>query len=152
MDIKERIQKYLDSKGIKTASFEREVGLSNGYWKKTKSISANIVSDILRTYSDLSSDYVLKGIGNMLDNCGCSSADDASIYHPSSDGTCTDFATEAERTHNGGTTEDIAFYKEQAEFYKQQASFYKEQAEFYKQQASFYKEQAEFYKNHNNLA
>lgn len=86
MDVKERIQKYLDSKGIKNTTFEREVGLSNGYWKKTKSISANVVADILRKYSDLSSDYVLKGIGTMLNNCGCSSADDESIYHPSSDG------------------------------------------------------------------
>lgn len=66
MNIKERIQKYLDSKSIKTATFEREVGLSNGYWKKTKSISADMLATILRRYSDLSVDYVVKGVEPML--------------------------------------------------------------------------------------
>lgn len=121
MSIKERIQKYLDYKGIKTATMEREVGLSNGYWRKTKSISANIVSDILRVYSDLSDRWVLFGEGAMC----CSSADDESIYHPSSDGTCNGLTTEEE----GRKSES-----EQARFYKEQAEFYKEQAEFYKQQ------------------
>ena len=106
MDVKERIQKYLDSKGIKNTTFEREVGLSNGYWKKTKSISANVVADILRKYSDLSSDYVLKGIGTMLNNCGCSSADDESIYHPSSDGTCNGPGTEEEGRKDGMTKDE----------------------------------------------
>ena len=66
MNIKERIQKYLDSKSIKTATFEREVGLSNGYWRKTKSISADMLATILRRYSDLSVDYVVKGVEPML--------------------------------------------------------------------------------------
>lgn len=66
MNIKERIQKYLDSKSIKTATFEREVGLSNGYWKKTKNISADMLATILRRYSDLSVDYVVKGVEPML--------------------------------------------------------------------------------------
>jgi hypothetical protein len=66
MNIKERIQKYLDSKSIKTATFEREVGLSNGYWRKTKSISADMLATILRRYSDLSVDYVMKGVEPML--------------------------------------------------------------------------------------
>ena len=44
MNVKERIQKYLDYMGIKSATFEREVGLSNGYWKKTKNISADILA------------------------------------------------------------------------------------------------------------
>lgn len=66
MDTKDRIQEYLDAKGIKTATFERDCGMSNGYWRKTKSISANIVSIILRTYSDLSSRWVLFGEGSMF--------------------------------------------------------------------------------------
>lgn len=66
MNIKERIQKYLDSKKIKVATFEREVGLSNGYWRKTKSISAEMLASVLNRYSDLSIDYVIKGVEPML--------------------------------------------------------------------------------------
>lgn len=128
MDVKERIQKYLDYKGIKTATLEREVGMSNGYWRKTKSISANIVSDILRVYSDLSEKWVLFGEGMM---CGCS-PDDPSLYGKTPSAPIDGVSTDSQRTHSGGTTEDVAFYKEQAEFYKEQAEFYKQQAEFYK--------------------
>ena len=66
MNIKERIQKYLDSKKIKVATFEREVGLSNGYWRKTKSISADMLASVLNRYSDLSIDYVINGVEPML--------------------------------------------------------------------------------------
>lgn len=101
MDVKERIQKYLDFKGIKTATLEREVGMSNGYWRKTKSISANIVSDILRAYSDLSEKWVLFGEGTM---CGCS-LDDPSLYHRSPSAPVDGVSTDLQRTHSGGTTE-----------------------------------------------
>lgn len=103
MDVKERIQKYLDYKGIKTATLEREVGMSNGYWRKTKSISANIVSDILRVYSDLSEKWVLFGEGMM---CGCS-PDDPSLYGKTPSASVDGVSTEAQRTHNGGTTEEL---------------------------------------------
>ena len=129
MDVKERIQKYLDYKGIKTATLEREVGMSNGYWRKTKSISANIVSDILRVYSDLSEKWVLFGEGMM---CGCTSPDDPSLYGKTPSAPIDGVSTDLQRTHNGGTTDEASFYKEQAEFYKEQAEFYKQQAEYYK--------------------
>lgn len=74
MNVKERIQKYLDYMGIKSATFEREVGLSNGYWKKTKSISADILAAILKRYSDLSINYVVKGVEPML--CPCNKDSD----------------------------------------------------------------------------
>lgn len=66
MDVKERIQEYLDSKKIKINPFEASIGASNGYWRKTKSISANIVSDILRIYSDLNPIWVMTGVGDMI--------------------------------------------------------------------------------------
>lgn len=74
MNVKERIQKYLDYMGIKSATFEREVGLSNGYWKKTKNISADNLAAILRRYSDLSINYVVKGVEPML--CPCNKDSD----------------------------------------------------------------------------
>lgn len=66
MDIKERIQKYIDFKGINIYSFEKSIGCSNGYWRKTKSISANILSVITEIYSDLSIDWVITGQGDMF--------------------------------------------------------------------------------------
>ena len=42
MTIKEKIQKYIDYKGVSVYRLEAEAGLSKGYWGKTKSISADI--------------------------------------------------------------------------------------------------------------
>lgn len=128
MDVKERIQKYLDYKGIKTATLEREVGMSNGYWRKTKSISANIVSDILRVYSDLSEKWVLFGEGMM---CGCS-PDDPSLYSPSPSASGTIGSTEAQRTHNGGTTEAERIKDERIKLLEEKVAFLEEQVDFYK--------------------
>lgn len=36
MNAKDRIQQYIDYKGISNSKFEIEVGLSNGYWRKYK--------------------------------------------------------------------------------------------------------------------
>ena len=51
MNAKDRIQQYIDYKGISNSKFEIEVGLSNGYWRKTKSISSSVVEKILRIKS-----------------------------------------------------------------------------------------------------
>ena len=128
MDVKERIQKYLDYKGIKTATLEREVGMSNGYWRKTKSISANIVSDILRVYSDLSEKWVLFGEGMM---CGCSS-DDPSLYGKTPSASGTIGSTEVQRTHNGGTTEAERIKDERIKLLEEKVAFLEEQVDFYK--------------------
>lgn len=66
MEIKERIQEYLDYKGIKVTQFEVSIGASSGYWRKTKSISANIVADIAGIYSDLNLEWLFRGTGSML--------------------------------------------------------------------------------------
>ena len=104
MNVKERIQKYLDAKGIRTTTFEKEVGLSNGYWRKTKSISANILTDILKKYTDLSSDYVL-GISEMM--CCSSSDPDAPFRDLSPSVSGNGLTTDSQRTHSGGTTEEL---------------------------------------------
>lgn len=66
MDVKDRIQQYIDYKGITVFPFEKSIGCSNGYWRKTKSISANILTDIARVYSDLSIEWAVTGQGSML--------------------------------------------------------------------------------------
>lgn len=68
MEVKERIQQYIDVKRISINSFENSINASNGYWRKTKSISANVVSDILRIYSDINPVWVMTGEGEMIKN------------------------------------------------------------------------------------
>lgn len=66
MDAKGRISKYIDFKGISVYKLEVDAGFSNGYWRKTRSISANAVENILRVYSDLDPVWVITGVGDML--------------------------------------------------------------------------------------
>lgn len=100
---KMRIQKYLDAKGINTRQFEIQTGLSNGYWRKTKSISAHAVSMILKTYKDLSARWVLFGEGVMC----CSNSSDEEIY------------TKVSKDDKITLLEDkVKFLEEQVTFYK----------------------------------
>ena len=66
MGVKDQIQKYLDYKGINNNELERSIGASRSYWRNTKSISAEIVSEIVRIYSDLNIEWVFKNEGEML--------------------------------------------------------------------------------------
>lgn len=66
MGVKDQIQKYLDYKGINNNELERSIGASRSYWRNTKSISAEIVSEIVRVYSDLNIEWVFKNEGEML--------------------------------------------------------------------------------------
>lgn len=66
MTIKEKIQKYIDYKGISVYRLEADAGLSKGYWGKTKSISADIAMKISRIYRDMSTEWLLRDEGEML--------------------------------------------------------------------------------------
>ena len=79
MNAKDRIQQYIDYKGISNSKFEIEVGLSNGYWRKTKSISSSVVEKILRIYSELNPLWVLTGEGEMLRPATISTRDNLNI-------------------------------------------------------------------------
>lgn len=109
-----------------------EATISKALKGEEKSLTDNLFKRISKRFVKYSLDWMVNGIGSMLNGCGCTSPDDPSLYAdtPSASGTIE--STEVQRTHNEGTTEEVAFYKEQAEFYKQQASFYKEQLDFYK--------------------
>ena len=114
---KSNVSKITEGEDVKRSTLSAQI---NG----NSSVSYDTIKLFLRKFTDLSADWLINGIGTMLNNCGCSSADDESIYHPSSDG-CELLSREEE----GRKSES-----EQARFYKEQAEFYKEQAEFYKQQ------------------
>lgn len=66
MTAKEKIQKYIDFKGITIYKLEGSAGLSNGYWAKTKSISADVLIKIARIYPDISAEWLLRGNGSMI--------------------------------------------------------------------------------------
>lgn len=77
MNIKERLIEFLDYKGIKKATFEKEVGLSNGYIAKFKgNIGADKLENILRVYPELSRTWLLTGEGEMLKGEGVTQAAD----------------------------------------------------------------------------
>ena len=66
LNIKEKITQYLRFKGITIYKLEGSVGLSNGYWGKTKSISADVLIKIARAYPDISAEWLLRGDGSMI--------------------------------------------------------------------------------------
>lgn len=66
MGIKDKIQQYIDYKGISVYRLEADAGLSKGYWGKTKSISAEVAMKISRVYGDISTEWLLRDNGDMI--------------------------------------------------------------------------------------
>lgn len=65
--IKNRIEKFIESQGIKRSVFERSCGLSNGYIRNLKeNPSAAKIEDILSMYPELNRVWLLSGEGEML--------------------------------------------------------------------------------------
>lgn len=52
-----------------------------------------------------SPDWLLRGIGNMFDGCGCTPPENPSLYSRTSSASNDGVSTEAQRPHNGGTTD-----------------------------------------------
>lgn len=70
--ILERLKQYIDSKGIAISAFERSIGMSNAsFGKSLKSggaIGTDKLENILNTYPDLSSTWLITGKGPMITN------------------------------------------------------------------------------------
>ncbi|MBR1449776.1 MAG: hypothetical protein IJ588_13680 [Prevotella sp.] len=66
----ERFKEYLDYKGIANYRAETECGLSNGLIKNALKAGSSLGSDklekILSVYSDLSAEWLLRGVGSMI--------------------------------------------------------------------------------------
>jgi phage repressor protein C with HTH and peptisase S24 domain len=66
----ERLYQYFDYKGIKPTAFEKEIGISNGYFGKTYRKKASIGSDIIKTIiensPDLNLEWLIMGTGDMI--------------------------------------------------------------------------------------
>lgn len=66
MSIKEDIYLYLKTKGIKPTKSERDLGWGVGALTKAKSITAERLKEFSMLYTDLSTEWLLRGNGNML--------------------------------------------------------------------------------------
>ncbi|SFD44779.1 LexA family transcriptional regulator [Flavobacterium phragmitis] len=66
----QRIKQYIDAKGIKVSTLEREVGMSNGSFasqlKNNKTIGVDKLENILRKYTDVDPEWLLTGNGTMF--------------------------------------------------------------------------------------
>lgn len=66
MEVKGRILEYVSFKGISINAFEKSIGASKSYFNNTKNISAEMLANIVRVYSDISPEWLLTGEGSML--------------------------------------------------------------------------------------
>ena len=70
MKIIERLYQYFDFKGIKPTSFEKNIGVSNGYFKKMlmrkADIGESVLLNIIENSPDLSPLWLIFGEGDMI--------------------------------------------------------------------------------------
>lgn len=66
MTIKEKIQKYLDYKGVSPTAAERELNWGVGAFTKAKSITVDRAKEFLLFYKDLSAEWLMRDEGEML--------------------------------------------------------------------------------------
>ena len=67
MDIKSRLLEFVNYIGYNDARFEREVGLANGFLKKTNAnMRRSSVRMILNKFPQLSEEWLVNGNGDML--------------------------------------------------------------------------------------
>ena len=62
----DRILQFIDYKGISKLSFYKEVGLSNGFLDKNKSIGSEKLVKILNSYPEIEPLWLLLGQGDLL--------------------------------------------------------------------------------------
>lgn len=130
--INDRFKEVKDYFGLSVNKFAKMIGVSQPSAKAIidgdNEPSNKAIDGLAKGFPMVSMNWLIKGIGNMLEGCGCSS-DDPSFYHPSSSASGNGLTTDSQRTQNGGTPdmkdERIKFLEEQVAFYKEQLDFYK---------------------------
>lgn len=68
MNIKDRIFQIIDFKKITVNALEKQMGVSNSYFKNTKNISAENCAKLLDLFPDISADWLLLGKDEMIKN------------------------------------------------------------------------------------
>ena len=67
MEMKDRLLEFIAYLGVSNYAFEKAVGLSNGYVRSLNgAIGADKLLDICRAYPQLSRDWLLTGVGDMV--------------------------------------------------------------------------------------
>lgn len=66
MEIKDRIIQIIEELGVKTASFEKAIGVANSYLRNVKSVSAETCKSIVEVYPQISLEWLITGNGDML--------------------------------------------------------------------------------------
>ncbi|WP_099463434.1 S24 family peptidase [Parabacteroides provencensis] len=66
MGVVQRLQQFIDTKGISKYRFYQETGLSNGSLDKGENIGSDKCEKIIYAYPNLSVDWLMTGRGNML--------------------------------------------------------------------------------------
>lgn len=67
MNVKDRVSEYCKRKNIAISRFEKEAGLSNGYFNQVKKRpSLDKLESIGKAFPDLNKDWLLTGEGEML--------------------------------------------------------------------------------------
>lgn len=66
MDVKGRIKQYLEYKSISDYRFEKELSLSKGYINKAKNPTSDVLIKMCGIYTDISTEWLLRGEGEML--------------------------------------------------------------------------------------
>jgi len=70
-DFFERLDIYMNNKGLNDHKISLETGIANGLIGKARkrgSLSGQNISKLINTYQDLSADWLFRGEGNMLRN------------------------------------------------------------------------------------
>ena len=70
MGIKERIEEFINLKGLTVKAFEQEIGISNGLWAKAKTVSEEVLLKVISRYNEINSEWLLKGTGEMFSSEG----------------------------------------------------------------------------------
>lgn len=69
IDFFRRLDKFMDYKGLNDNRLSNEAGIPNGLLGKARkrgSLSGKNISKLIKTYPDLSADWLFKGYGNMI--------------------------------------------------------------------------------------
>ena len=85
-----------------------EATISKALKGEEKALTDNLFKRISKRFVKYSLDWMVNGVGSMLNGCGCppSTVTDQSFYHPSDDGTCNGLATEEEGRKSGMTKDE----------------------------------------------
>lgn len=66
MEIKDRIKQIIEELGVKTASFEKAIGVANSYLRNVKNVSAETCKSIVEVYPQISLEWLITGNGEMF--------------------------------------------------------------------------------------